>query len=78
MSRILSSLAWHHRKCSFRNSRVTTLGSRFRKARRLIRTSNLGQSGSRGRAAGLPAGGGGVVRDRPSYWLRSRQVAPPQ
>eukprot|EP00959_Pyramimonas_sp_CCMP1952_P245208 5124961-Pyramimonas_sp.AAC.1 len=37
MSRVLGSLAWNHRKCSFRNSRVTTLGSR---------------SGSRGRAAG--------------------------
>eukprot|EP00959_Pyramimonas_sp_CCMP1952_P463324 9484744-Pyramimonas_sp.AAC.1 len=59
MSPILSSFAWNQRKCSFRSSRVTTLGSRFRKFCKLTCTSNLDKSGSRGRAAGLPAGGGG-------------------
>eukprot|EP00959_Pyramimonas_sp_CCMP1952_P470927 9497534-Pyramimonas_sp.AAC.1 len=59
MSLALSSFAWKHRKCSFRNSRVTALGSRLRKFCRLICTANLTKSGSRGRAAGLPAGGGG-------------------
>eukprot|EP00959_Pyramimonas_sp_CCMP1952_P287901 6020874-Pyramimonas_sp.AAC.1 len=41
MSLILSSVAWHHRQCSFRNSRVTTLGSRLREFGRLICTPNL-------------------------------------
>eukprot|EP00959_Pyramimonas_sp_CCMP1952_P124105 2595146-Pyramimonas_sp.AAC.1 len=59
MSLILGSFAWNQRTCGFRSSRATTLESRFRKFRRLICTSNLDQSGSRGRAAGLPAGGGG-------------------
>eukprot|EP00959_Pyramimonas_sp_CCMP1952_P303736 6356163-Pyramimonas_sp.AAC.1 len=59
MNLILGTLAWNHRRCSFRNSRVTTLGSRLRKFCRLIWTSNLDQSGNRWRAAGLPAGGGG-------------------
>eukprot|EP00959_Pyramimonas_sp_CCMP1952_P065754 1373054-Pyramimonas_sp.AAC.1 len=56
MSIVLGSFAWNQRKCNFRNSRVTTLGSRLC---RLICTSNRDQSGSRGRAAGYPAGGGG-------------------
>eukprot|EP00959_Pyramimonas_sp_CCMP1952_P209559 4384276-Pyramimonas_sp.AAC.1 len=51
MSLILSSFAWNPRKCSFRNSRVTTLRSRFRKFCRLNCTSNRDQSGSRDRAA---------------------------
>eukprot|EP00959_Pyramimonas_sp_CCMP1952_P046854 978582-Pyramimonas_sp.AAC.1 len=38
---------------------ATTLGSKLRKFSRLICSSNRDQSGSRGRAAGLPAGGGG-------------------
>eukprot|EP00959_Pyramimonas_sp_CCMP1952_P014758 312645-Pyramimonas_sp.AAC.1 len=59
MSLILGSFAWNQRKCIFRNSRATALGSRFRKFRRLICASNRDQSGSRGRAAGFPAGGGG-------------------
>eukprot|EP00959_Pyramimonas_sp_CCMP1952_P341445 7152674-Pyramimonas_sp.AAC.1 len=59
MSLVLGSSAWGHRKCSFRNSRVTTLGSRLRRLCKLTWTSNPDQSGSRGRAAGLPAGGGG-------------------
>eukprot|EP00959_Pyramimonas_sp_CCMP1952_P067321 1405061-Pyramimonas_sp.AAC.1 len=59
MSIILGSLAWGHRRCSFRNSRVTAHASRLRRFRALICTSNLDQCGSLGRAAGLPAGGGG-------------------
>eukprot|EP00959_Pyramimonas_sp_CCMP1952_P169855 3548689-Pyramimonas_sp.AAC.1 len=59
MSLILGSFAWDQRKCSLRSSRVTTLGSRLRKFCRLSCTTNLDQSGSRGRAAGSPAGGGG-------------------
>eukprot|EP00959_Pyramimonas_sp_CCMP1952_P137447 2876624-Pyramimonas_sp.AAC.1 len=59
MSLGLGSFAWNQRKSSFRNSRVTTLGSRLRKYCRVICTSNRDQSGSRGRAAGLSAGGGG-------------------
>eukprot|EP00959_Pyramimonas_sp_CCMP1952_P401308 8408830-Pyramimonas_sp.AAC.1 len=59
MSLILGSSAWNQRKCSFPGSLVTTLGSRLRKFCSLICTSNLDQSGSRGRAAGLPAGSGG-------------------
>eukprot|EP00959_Pyramimonas_sp_CCMP1952_P224327 4690825-Pyramimonas_sp.AAC.1 len=59
MSLVLGSFAWNQRKCNLRNSRVTTLGSRLRKFCKLICTSNRDQSGSRGRAAGFPAGGGG-------------------
>eukprot|EP00959_Pyramimonas_sp_CCMP1952_P315327 6599619-Pyramimonas_sp.AAC.1 len=59
MSLILRSFAWNQRKCSFSNSRVTTLGSGLRRFCKLICTSNRDQSGSRGRAANLPAGGGG-------------------
>eukprot|EP00959_Pyramimonas_sp_CCMP1952_P146713 3071164-Pyramimonas_sp.AAC.1 len=59
MSLILGSFAWNLRKCSFRNSRVTTLGSRLRKLCRLICTSNRDETGRRGRAAGYPARGGG-------------------
>eukprot|EP00959_Pyramimonas_sp_CCMP1952_P463929 9485742-Pyramimonas_sp.AAC.1 len=59
MNIIFGSVAWNQRKCSFRNSRVTTLGPRLRKFCRLICTSNRDQSGSQCRAAGLPAGGGG-------------------
>eukprot|EP00959_Pyramimonas_sp_CCMP1952_P372733 7805209-Pyramimonas_sp.AAC.1 len=58
MSLILSSFAWGQRKCSFRSWRVTALVSRLRKFCWLACTSNLDQSGSRGRAAELPAGGG--------------------
>eukprot|EP00959_Pyramimonas_sp_CCMP1952_P016480 349516-Pyramimonas_sp.AAC.1 len=59
MNIVLISLVWSRRKCSFRSSRVTALGSRPRKFCRRICTSNLDQSGSLGRAAWLPAGGGG-------------------
>eukprot|EP00959_Pyramimonas_sp_CCMP1952_P078762 1646639-Pyramimonas_sp.AAC.2 len=59
MSLLFGSLAWNQRKRSFPSSRVTTLGSRLRRFCRLICTSNLDQSGSRGREAGLPACGGG-------------------
>eukprot|EP00959_Pyramimonas_sp_CCMP1952_P436125 9132768-Pyramimonas_sp.AAC.1 len=59
MSIILGSFAQNQRKGSFRNSRVTTLGSGLRKFCKLISTWNRGQSGNRGGAAGLPAGGGG-------------------
>eukprot|EP00959_Pyramimonas_sp_CCMP1952_P146168 3060456-Pyramimonas_sp.AAC.1 len=53
---VQTSFAWNHRKCSFRNSRVSTLGSRLRRFCKLIGTSSLDQSGGRGRAAGFPAG----------------------
>eukprot|EP00959_Pyramimonas_sp_CCMP1952_P314415 6582074-Pyramimonas_sp.AAC.1 len=56
MSLALGCLAWNNRECSCRTSRVTALGSRLRKFCRLICTRNLDQSGSLGRAAGLPAG----------------------
>eukprot|EP00959_Pyramimonas_sp_CCMP1952_P340594 7133715-Pyramimonas_sp.AAC.1 len=59
MGSILGSLAWNHRRCNVRSSRVTAHGSKLRRSCRLIRTSNLDQSGSLGRAAGPPAGGGG-------------------
>eukprot|EP00959_Pyramimonas_sp_CCMP1952_P210138 4396873-Pyramimonas_sp.AAC.1 len=59
MSVVLSSLAWNHRRCSFRNSRVTTLGSRLREFCKLACASNQEQSGSLGREAGFPSGGGG-------------------
>eukprot|EP00959_Pyramimonas_sp_CCMP1952_P332084 6953653-Pyramimonas_sp.AAC.1 len=77
MSLVWGSLAWNQHRCSFRSSRVTVLGSRFRRFCRLIRTSNLDQSGSRGRAAGLPAGGSGdgspaCCRPRLSPTLGSR------
>eukprot|EP00959_Pyramimonas_sp_CCMP1952_P094754 1982038-Pyramimonas_sp.AAC.1 len=58
-SLILGSFAWNQRKCSCRSSRLTTLGSRFRKFCKLFCTWNRDQPGSRGRTAGLPAGGGG-------------------
>eukprot|EP00959_Pyramimonas_sp_CCMP1952_P096747 2022392-Pyramimonas_sp.AAC.1 len=58
MKIILRSFAWNQRKCSLRSSRATALGSTLRKFWSLVCTSNRGQSGSRGRAAGLPAGGG--------------------
>eukprot|EP00959_Pyramimonas_sp_CCMP1952_P046087 962647-Pyramimonas_sp.AAC.1 len=58
MSITLGSFAWNPRKCNIRSSRVTTLGAKFRKFCRLLCTSNRVQSGSRGRAAGLPAGCG--------------------
>eukprot|EP00959_Pyramimonas_sp_CCMP1952_P245238 5125521-Pyramimonas_sp.AAC.1 len=58
-SLILGPLAWNHGKCSFRSSRVTTLGSKLRRLWKLICTSNRDQSGSLGRAAGSPAEGGG-------------------
>eukprot|EP00959_Pyramimonas_sp_CCMP1952_P010514 220370-Pyramimonas_sp.AAC.1 len=58
MSRILGPSAWNYRKSSFRNSRCTTLGARLNRCYRQICTSNLDQSVSLGRAAGLPAGGG--------------------
>eukprot|EP00959_Pyramimonas_sp_CCMP1952_P407064 8531235-Pyramimonas_sp.AAC.1 len=60
MSLILGSFASNQRKCNFRNSRATTLGSKRRRLCTLICTSNRDQSGSRGRAAGFPAGGGGA------------------
>eukprot|EP00959_Pyramimonas_sp_CCMP1952_P193137 4038823-Pyramimonas_sp.AAC.1 len=53
-SLILGSFAWNQPRVL-----RTTLGSRLRKFRGLICTSNHDQSGGRGRAPGFPAGGGG-------------------
>eukprot|EP00959_Pyramimonas_sp_CCMP1952_P035299 739575-Pyramimonas_sp.AAC.1 len=52
--------AFNHVEASVASAtRVTTLGSRLREFCELICTSDRGQSGRRGRAAGLPVGGGG-------------------
>eukprot|EP00959_Pyramimonas_sp_CCMP1952_P059089 1234221-Pyramimonas_sp.AAC.1 len=41
MSLIFGSFAWDQRECSFRSSRVTTLGSRLRKFCKLIARRTL-------------------------------------